>query len=483
MTARPDILWLRQDLRLSDHAALAEAAGGTMLPVYVLDDAAAGRWTLGGASRWWLHHSLSALSQALAERGAPLLLLKGNAETLIPALAQELDAGRIFASRLYSPWGRARDAAVNTALRRAGRELTLHDTGLLFGPDAVRTRQGRPYSIYTPFARAMLALGEVPQPGTAPERLRGATHPTGGLALEELTLLPPERQGPWASAFTDLWVPGEAGAQARLEGFLTEAAAGYSKGRDLPGQDGTSRLSPHLHWGEVSPRQVWDAVMRGGGHHGGHGVFLREILWREFSHHMLWHRPELPEFPLRAEFADFPYRPDAALLRSWQRGRTGYPIVDAGMRQLWKLGWMHNRVRMIAGSLLVKHLLQPWWDGAAWFWDTLVDADLANNSQNWQWIAGCGTDSAPYFRIFNPVLQGRKFDPTGDYVRRFVPELARLPDRWLHEPWEAPGTVLASAGIQLGRNYPEPLIRPAAGRAIALQALQSLRRPVQREHG
>ena len=303
----------------------------------------------------------------------------------------------------------------------------------------------------------------------APERLSGVAHP---LPSEELALLP---RRDWAREFAAHWTPGEDGAAARLAAFLAGPVAEYAARRNTPGVAGTSRLSPHLHWGEVSPRQVWQAVRAAVP--GGVAVawpFLSELLWREFAYHLLWHRPELPEAPLREKFAGFPWQADAALLAAWQRGRTGYPVVDAGMRQLWRHGWMHNRVRMVAGSLLVKHLLQPWQAGQAWFWDTLVDADLAANAASWQWVAGSGTDAAPYFRVFNPVLQGEKFDPDGAYVRAFVPELARLPDRWLHRPWEAPELVLRGAGVRLGVDYPEPVVGPAAGRARALAAFAAL---------
>lgn len=468
----PSLLWLRHDLRLADNPALHAASDGPVLPVYVLDDAAAGRWAPGGAHRWWLHHSLAALSAALDKAGAPLLVLRGEAAALIPRLAARIGAATVHAGRLHAPWARQRDAAVAKALAAEGRGLELHNSALLVEPDRIRTGQGNPYSVFTPFARAVMALGDPPPPIPAPARLRGVAHPVQGEALDALGLLP--RAPDWAAAFPEYWAPGEHSATARLRAFIEDIAGGYEHARNIPGQDGTSRLSPHLHWGEISPRQAWhmaadidDATAR--------QAFRRELIWRDFAHHALWHRPDLPERPLRAAYADFPYQPDAALLRAWQRGRTGYPIVDAGMRQLWRHGWMHNRVRMITGSLLVKHLLQPWWDGAAWFWDTLVDGDLANNSMNWQWIAGCGVDAAPYFRIYNPVLQGEKFDPDGHYVRAFVPELAKLPRKWLHRPWQAPEAVLREAGVALGRTYPRPVVDHETGRARALAALKSLK--------
>jgi deoxyribodipyrimidine photo-lyase len=471
----PALLWFRQDLRLSDNPALHAVAGRPVLPVFVLDDAAAGAWAPGAASRWWLHRSLAALGTDLAARGAPLLLLRGRAEIIIPALADAIGAAEVYAGRLYQPWARERDRRIAEALGAAGRTLRLATSSVLREPARVMSGSGKPYAVYTPFAKAVAAIGEPDASLPAPSRLRPVATPPPGEALDALGLYPVPGQPDWAAGFPALWTPGEAGAQARLARFVAGPVTGYAAQRNDPGVEGTSGLSPHLHWGEVSPRQVWHAVLQAQpGELSRAWPFLSEILWREFSYHLLWHRPEMPERELRDRFAAFPWQKDVALLRAWQRGRTGYPIVDAGMRQLWQSGWMHNRVRMIVASLLVKHLLQPWQDGAAWFWDTLVDADLASNSASWQWVAGSGSDAAPYFRVFNPVLQGEKFDPAGRYVRRFVPELARLPDKWIHRPWEAPDEVLRGAGVALGRDYPRPVIDHAEGRARALAAFAAL---------
>ena len=473
----PTLLWFRHDLRLSDHQALAAAleGGGAVLPVFVLDDAAAGDAAYGAASRWWLRRSLAALGADLALRGAPLLLARGRAETILPALAEAIGATGIHAGRAAEPWARAQSRRVHEALADAGRRLHLHTTVLLREPHGLVSGSGSPYAVYTPFAKAVFAAGEPPSPRPAPARIPGAKRPAGGESLEGLGLHPLPGEPDWAAGFAPQWQPGEAGAQARLARFTAGALGDYAIHRNLPGIEGSSGLSPHLRWGEVSPVQVWHAARAAGAEAGATEAFLKEILWREFAYHLLWHRPDLPRRALRPAFEAFPWAPDAALLRAWQRGRTGYPIVDAGMRQLWRTGWMHNRVRMIAASLLVKHLLQPWQAGAAWFWDTLLDADLAANSASWQWVAGCGSDAAPYFRIFNPILQGRKFDPEGAYVRRFVPELATLPSAHIHAPWEAPAPVLAAAGIRLGRDYPCPLIGHAEGRARALAAFATLR--------
>jgi len=468
----PAILWFRQDLRLADNPALAAAAAGPVLPVYVLED---GPEAPGGAARWWLHHSLAALGRALAGRGAPLVLLRGDPRRLIPDLAARIGAREVHAGRQTEPGARRRDAETHAALERAGRRLVLHRTALLHEPHLLRTGAGRPYAVYTPFSRALFALlQELPPPLPPPARLQAVPGAPAGERLEALALLPRPPQPDWAAEFATHWTPGEDGAEARLAAFLAHGLATYAERRNDPAAPwGTSGLSPHLHHGEISPRQVWHAARAKGG--AGLETFLKELLWREFAHHLLWHRPEMPERPLRPEFAAFPWRPDPRLLRAWQRGRTGYPIVDAGMRQLWRIGWMHNRVRMIAASFLVKHLLQPWQEGQAWFRDTLLDADIAANSASWQWVAGSGADAAPYFRIFNPVLQGEKFDPAGAYVRRWCPELAALPDRYIHRPHEAPEIVLRGAGIRLGVDYPAPIVDLAAGRAAALAAFAAIR--------
>nr|WP_249731749.1 deoxyribodipyrimidine photo-lyase [Roseococcus sp. SDR] len=465
MTA-PALLWFRQDLRLADNPALAALDGRPALFVYILDDETAGAWAHGGAQRWWLHHSLASLAEGLAARGATLHLARGPATRIIPELAAAIGAGEVIAGRLYEPWARSRDAAIAKSLEAEGRKLSLHTSSLLHEPHRIRTGTGKPYSVYTPFSRALFALGEPPPPIPAPERLNSVTHP--GLPLDALELLP---RLDWAREFPTHWQPGEAGAAARIKAFT--AIRRYDDTRNTPGIAGTSGLSPHLRFGEISPRQLWHAARAAGVT--GDATFLKEILWREFAYHLLWHRPELPEAPLQESFANFPWQPDDKLLRAWQRGMTGYPIVDAGMRQLWRTGWMHNRVRMITASFLVKHLLQPWRAGQAWFWDTLLDGDLASNAASWQWVAGCGADAAPYFRVFAPVLQGEKFDADGAYVRRWVPEIAALPDKYIHKPWEAPDILLRGANLRLGVDYPRPIMDHAKGRARALDAYAEMR--------
>lgn len=473
----PKLLWFRQDLRLADNRAVtAVAGGGPVLAVFVLDDEAAGGWALGGASRWWLHHSLRELSSNLLARGVQLLFRKGSAATIVPQLAEEAGAAEVHAGLLTEPWARVRDEAIARTLEQQGRRLIRHRNALLHDPWAVRTKAGGPFGVYTPFSRACVELGVDTWRSVAPERFDPAVAGHASDELDDWALLP--RTPDWTGGLRDTWRPGEAGAQERLTAFIEQGFDEYGEDRNRPDLPSTSMLSPHLHWGELSPAAAWCAAAERAPPPAKPkewlDTFRKELLWREFSYHLLWHRPDMPEAPLRAQFESFPWRHDPAALRAWQRGMTGYPIVDAGMRQLWQTGWMHNRVRMITASFLVKHLLLPWQEGEAWFWDTLVDADLASNSASWQWVAGCGADAAPYFRIFNPMLQGAKFDPNGDYVRRFVPELAHMPLEFVHAPWQAPALVLREAGVELGRTYPYPIVDHDEARRRALAALAEI---------
>jgi deoxyribodipyrimidine photo-lyase len=472
--SRTVLLWFRHDLRLADHAALhaAVSTGCNVLPVFVLDDAAAETWAPGGASRWWLHHSLNALAESLAARGAPLVLRRGAAIDEIPRLAKTVGAVAVHVGAAVEPWARRTDRALADALRDDGVALHRHRTTMLFNPDQLRTQAGGAYGVYTPFSRACFAAGG-PKPPIAPPAHIPSTTPPQSDRLDDWGLLPESPD--WAGGLRATWTPGEAGAQARLRRFVQDGLGRYDARRNLPGIDGTSMLSPHLHFGELSGPTAWHAAVSAAQDRGkGLETFLRELLWREFSIHLLWHHPDLPDAPLRPAFARMPWRDDKPGLRAWQRGRTGVPIVDAGMRQLWQTGWMHNRVRMVVASFLVKHLLLPWQAGEAWFWDTLVDADLAANSASWQWVCGSGADAAPYFRVFNPVLQGRKFDADGAYVRRYVPELAGLEAAHIHAPWEAPEPALRAAGVTLGHTYPRPIVDLAEGRSRALAAYASI---------
>ncbi|ARN80418.1 cryptochrome/photolyase family protein [Methylocystis bryophila] len=463
----PAIVWFRDDLRLSDNPALSEAAasGAPLVALYVLDDAAMGEWRLGAASRWWLHYSLASLEADLAARGVPLVLRRGSSELALFSLLGETKAQSVYWNRLYEPWAVRRDGEIKARLGAEGVKARSFNASLLFEPASLRTAQGEPYRVFTPFWRACLAQPSPEPPLPAPARLRGAPAPASE-SLEDWGLLPTKPD--WAGGLREAWKPGESEAKAKLSDFARKRAAKYGKTRDALGEDGVSRLSPHLHFGEVSPREIWWAVKSEAG--SAADAYLRQLGWREFSRHLLFANPQLPENPLDKSFARFPWRKDSAGLSAWRKGRTGYPLVDAGMRELWRTGYMHNRARLVAASFLIKHLLIDWREGEAWFWDTLVDADLANNAASWQWIAGCGADAAPYFRVFNPTLQGEKLDPAGAYVRRFVPELAKLDAKWIHRPWAAPATVLESAGVRLGETYPFPIVDHASARARALAA-------------
>ena len=469
----PVILWFRRDLRLDGNPALVAAAqsGRPVLPLFLLDAAD----MPGAASCWWLHGSLASLSESLARLGAPLILRKGDPSKILLALVKETGAATVYWNRCYEPLAVSRDKALKSALAGAGVEVQSFNGSLLAEPWEVKTGSGGAYKVFTPFWRSLSQLSFDAPPAT-PEKLTGFD---GAVSenVNEGNLRPSAPD--WAAGLRAGWVPGEAAARHKLSRFVDGPMDNYRNARDLPGRDGTSRLSPHLHWGEVSPRRVWHvarAAADAGGAGGGTAeAFLRELAWRDFAFHLLFHWPEMAEKNGKREFDAFPWRNDKAAFRAWTKGQTGYPLVDAGMRELWQTGFMHNRVRMAAASFLVKHLLIDWRRGAEWFEDTLVDADLAVNRASWQWVAGSGADAAPYFRIFNPVLQGEKFDADGAYVRRFVPELARLDTRWLHKPWTAPEKALAEAGVVLGENYPRPIVDHAAARARALAAYKTIK--------
>lgn len=474
MTAKPAIVWFRQDLRLRDNPALSAAvdAGAPVIPLFILDDAAAGEWAPGAASRWWLHHSLQSLNESLDQN---MVILRGSALPLLTDLVRQTEASAVFWNRCYEPWRRERDRDVKDALQNMGTQVRTFNGSLLFEPTSVCKSDGTPYKVFTPYykkgclenAPPVRALLPAPQPISF-----FSQQPRGN--IEDLDLLP---RLDWASQFSTTWLPGEAGAHAKLERFLIEGIKDYKNGRNRPDQEYVSRLSPHLHFGEISPHQAWHAtsgLLKKAALAENVAHFRSELGWREFSYYLLYHFPDLVDTNMQRKFDRFPWQDDEQLLRLWQKGATGYPIVDAGMRQLWQSGYMHNRVRMIVGSFLIKNLLIHWIHGARWFWDTLLDADLANNSASWQWVAGSGADAAPYFRIFNPVTQGRKFDPEGDYVRQYVPEIARLDTRFLHAPWEAPAEELQRAGVSLGSDYPHPVIDLGESRKRALESYQTL---------
>ena len=478
------IAWFRRDFRLADNSALRAAldAADTVVPVYIHapeeDHINGADWQPGAASRWWLHHSLRALKQDLRERGSNLVIRRASDSLQeLRMLIEETGAEAVHWNRLYEPHVVARDAKVKKVLGEEGVLAVSHAGCLLHEPTRHMTKQGQPYRVFTPFWKSLEPTLEVDQPLPAPRDIPAPSSWPQRLRVRELDLLP---QIDWTSGIAETWAPGEAGAHERLRAFLDEPVKAYKEGRDYPSRDDVSRLSPYLHFGEISPRQVWAAtnneMQAEPGTRRGAASFLRELGWREFAHHVLFHFPHTPDEPMYPKYANFPWREDyAALLQAWQHGETGYPIVDAGMRQLWQEGWMHNRVRMIVASLLVKNLRIPWQEGARWFWDTLVDADLANNTMGWQWAAGCGADAAPYFRIFNPMTQAEKFD-TAAYIRKYVPELAALPEKYLFQPWETPAEVQRAKGFKPGRDYPAPVVDYRQSREDALAALKELKK-------
>ena len=476
MSQAPVILWFRHDLRLADNPALATALkrGGPVIPVFIWAADEEGDWQPGGATRWWLHQSLRALDTDLRAVGSRLILRFGPIKKTLHDLLKQTGANTVLWNRRYEPAIIARDSKLKESLKAGGVEAESFNAALLHEPWTIKNKSGKPFQVFTPFWRHCLTLPDPPEPLSAPKNIPAPKEWPASVALDELELEPKIK---WAEGMRAAWKPGSAGAKEQLKRFIAAAFATYSDERNRPDHVGTSRLSPHLHFGEISPRQIWHALRRNAGDSSAwrNSQFLAEVGWREFAHHLLFHFPHTPTEPLRAEFKKFPWRENAAWLRAWQRGQTGVPLVDAGMRELWTTGWMHNRVRMVVASFLVKNLLLSWQDGARWFWDTLVDADLAQNTLGWQWTAGCGADAAPYFRIFNPVSQGEKFDPNGDYVRKWVPELTKLPAKWIHQPWMAPAAELSRANITLGTTYPEPIVSLSISREIALEAYARMR--------
>ncbi len=467
---RPVILWFRQDLRLADNPALGHAvkSGRPVVPVYILDQGSRVR-PMGAASLWWLDKSLRALAESLKSHGAELILRRGDSESELRRLVEQTGAGAVAMNRLFEPDAFARDADIAHSLQADGIECKGFNGTLLCTPGKVLNGSGQPYKVFTPFMKALLSEATPPAHVAVPRQIKSVE----GVASDDIDDwgLHPTRPD-WSKGFTG--TPGEAGAKAALDAFLSTAAKTYSRDRDLPGKAGTSRLSPHLHFGEISPWLVVETARESKAAGKEAEKFISEIVWREFSAHLLAAFPQITTEAFRPEYDAMPWRKDAKSLKAWQAGKTGYPIVDAGMRELWATGIMHNRVRMIVASFLIKHLLIDWREGEAWFWDTLVDADLASNVQNWQWVAGSGADAAPYFRIFNPITQGEKFDADGTYVRRWVPEVRRVPDKWLHSPWTAPQEVLREVGLRLGHDYPRPIVDHKEGRERALAALKTV---------
>lgn len=469
MSCSPSLFWFRQDLRLLDNPGLYEAIqAGSIMAIYIFDEESAGSFKMGAASRCWLHHSLKKLHASLESK---LNIYSGASLKIIPELIEAHNIKAVYWNRCYEPWRIKNDVALKMKLHELGVHCKSFNGSLLWEPWETLKSDQTHYKVFTPFyrhasLRTVRAL--VPQL-LRPLKVSLIKDKKNSTTLSDLRLLPSEQ---WYRNFEKEWEIGEAGAQKKIQAFLANDLSGYKIGRNFPGKKNVSRLSPHLHFGEISPQQVWHAVTHVGSEisREDKAHFLSELGWREFSYYLLYHFPELPWKNFQPKFDHFPWTENKELLIAWQQGKTGYPIVDAGMRELWQTGNMHNRVRMIVASFLVKNLLIHWHHGAAWFWDTLLDADLANNSASWQWVTGCGADAAPYFRIFNPILQGEKFDPEGEYTCRFVPELRKMSKKFLFKPWEAPETVLKEAEVELGKTYPFPIVDLEASRNRALEA-------------
>jgi deoxyribodipyrimidine photo-lyase len=470
------IVWFRQDLRIADQPALAAAAKvGAVVPVFIWAPDEEGDWAPGGASRWWLHHSLVSLAEQLEALGSRLIVRRGPSLEALKEVIAVVGADRVVWCRRYEPAAIDRDKRVKAELLKAGVRAESFNGSLLHEPWTVATKQGRPYQVFTPFWKSCVASYEEREPIHSPRKLIAPEKWPSSVPLDSLELLP---RIPWDNQFYDAWEPGAPAAAQKLTAFAGGHLADYKDERNRVDLEGFSRLSPHLHWGELSPRQVWAKVAaeaRAEPRAAGPAAFLTEIGWREFAYHLIYHFPQTIDFPLKPQFSKLAWSRSKVRLNRWQRGQTGYPIVDAAMRELWATGFMPNRVRMIVASFLTKDLLIRWQAGAAWFWDTLVDADLSNNTLGWQWTAGCGADAAPYFRVFNPVNQAEQFDSEGVYIRRWVPELSRMPMPWIFKPWEAPNNVLSAAGVHLGDNYPHPIVDHAEARDAALAAFAKIK--------
>ena len=471
------IIWLRQDLRLQDHPSIKYAIENDLKVtfVYILDENEQTDWPMGAASKWWLHHSLKGLKSELAKLKIDLILKKGRPQEVLLELAEASGAKTISWNRSFEPHHLKKDSEISNFLHKKELSVKVFNSALLFEPWNISNKNNQPYQVFTHFWNCCKDKG-APRGVLEYDLAKLKNLPTGidSLDIEELNLLP---KICWDEKIAKFWQPGEKNAQTALDRAIDEVIADYTEKRDYPAINGTSRLSPYLHFGEITPAYIWHKVSISKKlTESQKSAFLRQVGWREFGHHLLYHFPHTTDKPLQEKFAAFPWVKSEANLKAWQQGKTGYPIVDAGMRQLWQTGWMHNRLRMIVGSFLVKDLLISWQEGARWFWDTLVDADLANNTLGWQWVGGCGADAAPYFRIFNPMTQSEKFDKDGKYIKKWVPELSSLPAKWIHKPWEAPLEVLKACNIELGVDYPAPLIDHSTAREEALKAFESVKK-------
>ena len=480
------LLWFRDDLRLADHPALtaALAKGYAILPVYIDESPSPQLRPLGAASRVWLHHALTALDHEFKQRGSSLLIQRGEAQSVLKALIKATGAQALYWSRRYGEQERLIDSQIKNFARDSGLDTESFNAHLLVEPWQVTTKTGQPMKVFTPFWKAARALGESLPPLPTPKTIPAPDLPSKTfkpLSIAALNLLPTKPD--WATSMMPHWTISESGAWTRLTNFLEHGLQGYAEDRNRPDLENVSRLSPYLRFGMMSPRQIWHAAVaacasdRSQASDKDLSSFQSELGWREFSYHLLYYNPDLANQNYQSRFNDFPWMDHPDHLTAWQSGLTGYPIVDAGMRELWQTGFMHNRVRMITASFLIKHLMIDWRQGESWFWDTLFDADCASNPASWQWVAGSGADAAPYFRIFNPILQGERFDPKGAYVRHYVPEIAALPNDLIHKPWTASPSTLAHCKIKLGHDYPLPLIDHGEGRDRALEAFKSLKPP------
>ena len=469
------IHWFRQDLRLSDNPALDSAAQyETLIPIYILDEVNSGEFKMGAASKWWLHQSLTKLNESLDGK---LLVYQGNPHEILNKLIEEQEVSYVTWNRCYEPWRIDRDKEIKRNFEDKNVAVESFSASLLWEPWTISKDDGTPYRVFTPFYKKGCLNSEEPRlPAGKVDLSNLYSEDLSSDSITDLNLLPTIK---WYESFEEEWNPGETGAEQNLNSFLDSGLLNYKEGRNFPSQEFVSRLSPHLHFGEISPNEVWYRAKTKEGISGiekSLAHFHSELGWREFSYYLLYHFPDLPNKNFQEKFDIFPWQENEEFLALWQKGNTGYPIVDAGMRELWQTGYMHNRLRMIVGSFLVKNLLIDWRFGERWFWDCLVDADLASNSASWQWVAGSGADAAPYFRIFNPITQGLKFDPEGEYTKKYVPELRDLPNKYLFSPWEAPENILADAGIELGKNYPKPMVDLKLSRETALEAFATTKK-------
>ena len=469
------IHWFRQDLRLSDNPALDSAAQyETLIPIYILDEVNSGEFKMGAASKWWLHQSLTKLNESLDGK---LLVYQGNPHEILNKLIEEQEVSYVTWNRCYEPWRIDRDKKIKRKFEDKNVAVESFSASLLWEPWTISKDDGTPYRVFTPFYKKGCLNSEEPRlPAGKVDLSNLYSEDLSSGSITDLNLLPTIK---WYKSFEEEWNPGEIGAEQNLNSFLDSGLLNYKEGRNFPSQEFVSRLSPHLHFGEISPNEVWYRAKTKEGISGiekSLAHFHSELGWREFSYYLLYHFPDLPNKNFQEKFDIFPWQENEEFLALWQKGNTGYPIVDAGMRELWQTGYMHNRLRMIVGSFLVKNLLIDWRFGERWFWDCLVDADLASNSASWQWVAGSGADAAPYFRIFNPITQGLKFDPEGEYTKKYVPELRDLPNKYLFSPWEAPENILADAGIELGKNYPKPMVDLKLSRETALEAFATTKK-------